>query len=109
MRDVHDETATAQVRCFELLGRRLCRLRARHGDESEAALAAVGIHRKMHAHDLAFPGYAMDQLFDFLNRAVVREVADVERAIGGLRRRARAGTRSPWARARASSRHGAAL
>jgi len=65
-------------------------------DEAEAALPAVLIRRQVNAHDVACSN-AVDEHLDFLLRAVVREIAHVQCAVGSPRACATGTTRTAWA------------
>src|SRR5580692_3973336 len=97
VREVDDELASTDIRRPEGLGGALRRLRARHRDEAESALSAVGIRRQVDTNDLAV-GDPVDQDLDLLLGAVVREVPHVQRAVW---RRSSSSSRAPGSRASA--------
>src|SRR5260370_29064653 len=83
VRQVHDEAPAPQVCGAERLGCRFCGVRACHGHEPEAALAAVGVHRQVHAHN-AVSDCTVDQPLHLLDGCVVGPLSHVQASVGGL-------------------------
>ena len=80
MRDVDHQAATSDVSAAQRDDRRVGSFCRSERDEAEAAQATVGTSRQVHTND-GTCSVVIEQLHDLLLRHVVRQVADVERAI----------------------------
>src|SRR5579859_5203202 len=85
MGQVDDQPPTPEVSLAKRIGGGFRCFRAGHGDEAEASLTAVGVHRQVHA-DNAVGRRGVDEDLNLFLGGVVREVSDVEGASGGLLR-----------------------
>lgn len=102
MRKIYDETTTTNVDAAKTFDRTFGCFCACHRDKPEAALATIGVHGQVHAHDGASASRS-DHCFDLFDARVVRQVAYVERAV-----RCASGTARAAAEAAATAAHSAA-